>query len=252
MFALAILDCRPSSEDPTQPWRLLLARDRLGIKPLYTWQDGERLLFASEVRALLASGQVARKLSPAGLYTYLSFGSVQEPLTLVDGIYSLQPGSILLVQKTASGLEIRRESYWEPPVSGEDDPDPDEVQAWLAEAVGCHLESDVPLGAFLSGGIDSGSIVALGSRALATPLRTFNIAFDGWMGDEREAAILTSQRWKSDHQVRTILQEEIVEEIDQAIAAMDQPTVDGVNSWYISREARRAGLNGCPVRGGRR
>ena len=240
MFAFALYDqwVRPGANTG----RVFLARDRLGIKPLYLWHDQERLLFASEVRALLASGLVPRGLSAAGLYTFLALGSVQEPLTLVEDVYSLAPGSWLQVEIGAQGLEIQSGTYWRPPTGGETDPECTQVRQWLSDAVKSHLLSDVPLGAFLSGGLDSGAIVSLASAALDTPMRTFTLAFDDWQGDERDRAEATARRWRSDHQVRVISQDQVLADLPQAIAAMDQPTVDGINTWYVSREARRAGL----------
>jgi asparagine synthase (glutamine-hydrolysing) len=240
MFALALCDRRGRAAG--QAGRLLLARDRLGIKPLYLWHDGRRLAFASEVRALLASGLVPRTLSTAGLYTFLAFGSVQEPLTLVEGVTSLDPGSWLQAELEGGALTIESGTYWRPPRDGQRDPEPAQVRHWLADAVGSHLVSDVPLGAFLSGGLDSGAIVALGSEALNAPLRTFTLAFDAWPGDEREIAAQTARVWQSDHHVRVLAPGEVLAELPQAVAAMDQPTVDGINTWYVSREARRAGL----------
>jgi asparagine synthase (glutamine-hydrolysing) len=240
MFALALYDRRGRAVG--QAGRVLLARDRLGIKPLYLWHDGRRLAFASEVRALLASGLVRRTLSTAGLYTFLAFGSVQEPLTLVEGVVSLAPGSWLQVEVEGGALRVESGSYWRPPVDGQRDPEPGQVRHWLADAVGSHLASDVPLGAFLSGGLDSGAIVALGSEALKDPLQVFTLAFDGWPGDERDLAAQTARKWHSDHRVRVLAPGEVLAELPQAVAAMDQPTVDGINTWYVAREARRAGL----------
>jgi asparagine synthase (glutamine-hydrolysing) len=239
MFAFAIYDRGIGQETGS----LLLARDRLGIKPLYLWHDNQQLLFASEVRALLASGSIPRVLSAAGLYTYLAFGSVQEPLTMIDGVTSLPPGSWLHVAPGPDGLQIKSGEYWHPPaVDDRAHPEPDEVYRWLADAVSSHLISDVPLGAFLSGGLDSGAVVALGSEALGGPLCAFTLGFDGWAGDEREQAALTAQRWASHHQVRTLGSDDVLADLGEALAAMDQPTVDGINTWYVSREARRAGL----------
>lgn len=240
MFAFAIYDQRERPGVNTE--RVFLARDRLGIKPLYLWHDQERLLFASEVRALLASGAVPKVLSVAGLYTFLAFGSVQEPLTLVEDVYSLAPGSWLQIEIGAQDLEIQSGVYWRPPTRGKTDPGPSLVRHWLTDAVKSRLLSDVPLGAFLSGGLDSGAIVSLGSSTLNTPMRTFTLAFDNWPGDERDRAETTARRWHSDHQVRMISQDQVLADIPQAVSAMDQPTVDGINTWYVSREARQAGL----------
>lgn len=241
MFAFALYEA--SGGDEPGGGSLLLVRDRFGVKPLYLWHDGRRLLFASEVRALLGSGIVRRELSAAGLYTYLAFGSVQEPLTMVDGVVSLLPGSWLKVAPGREGLAIESGTYWRPPgVQDPDDPGPEEVYRSLSGAVACHMVSDVPLGAFLSGGLDSGAVVALGTEALGSPLSTLTLGFDGWADDERSLASLTAQRWASRHQVRVLGAGDVLADLPQALAAMDQPSIDGINTWYVSREARRAGL----------
>ena len=244
MYAFVIWDRRPPDGETSEArsGRLLLARDRLGIKPLYVWQGEGRLLFASEVRALLATGVVPKHLSLAGLNTYLLFGSVQEPLTMVSGVTSLPPASWLQLDMDGAEWQMTRGSYWQPPLDGERDPEPEQVRVWLADAVQSHLVSDAPLGAFLSGGLDSGTIVALGSQRQDQPMRAFTLAFDDWSHDEREDACRTAQRWQADHQVRVISQARVLAELPEAIAAMDQPTTDGINTWYVSREAREFGL----------
>ena len=235
MFAFAIFDQRDEARR-----RLLIARDRLGIKPLYLWQANGQLLFASEVRALLASGRVARRVSDAGLYSYLAFGSVQEPLTMVQDVVSLPPGTWLTCETVPEGLAVQRGAYWKPPVGGGVGAGPVEVRAWLADAIQSHLVSDVPLGAFLSGGLDSSCIVALASQA--QPMRTFTIGFDGWPGDERPLAALVARRSHTEHTERVVSEAEMLSDLPRALTAMDQPTIDGVNSWYVSREAKRSGL----------
>lgn len=244
MFAFAICDRRPFNGEQlvVDSERLFLARDRLGIKPLYYWRKGNQLLFASEVRALLASGEIPKFLSVDGLYTYLALGSVQEPLTMISGVNSLPPASWLQIDVGEERFEITQGIYWQPPPAENRHFSVEEIRAGLADAVSSHLVSDVPLGAFLSGGLDSGSIVALGSQALGLPMRTFTLAFDNWPADERDLANYTATRWKSEHQVRVINQQELLAEVPQAIASMDQPTVDGVNTWYVCREAKRSGL----------
>ena len=239
MFAFALYDTSPMKPYAS---RLILARDRLGIKPLYLWRSGTQLLFASEVRALLASGVIPKKLSIAGLYTYLAFGSVQEPLTLIEGVESISPGSYYQVDVGSIGLKPIIGIYWRPPIYGHNKPQPDQIRALLSDAVSSYLVSDVPLGVFLSGGVDSGAIVAFGSQALGKPMYTLNLGFDNWPGDERRLAMLTAERWQTNHQCRIITQDEVLTDIPKAIASMDQPTVDGINSWYVSREARRSGL----------
>lgn len=245
MFAFAVYDSRPGPDevgDDSVHARLFLARDRLGIKPLYYWQEENHLLFASELRALLSSGKISRRLSIEGLYTYLAFGSVQEPLTIISDVYSVPPASYLQIEVLDSQLMISQSRYWSPPDPGSTEPSSEEIRLWLSEATRAHLISDVPLGSFLSGGIDSGSIVALSSQILTEPLRTFTLAFDDWPMDERNLAEVTARRWQTAHSVRTVTQADIIDDLPHALASMDQPTVDGINSWYVSREAKRSGL----------
>jgi asparagine synthase (glutamine-hydrolysing) len=236
MFAFALWDSRTRT--------LLLARDRLGIKPLYYYRDGHSLAFASEVRALLASDFVPRRLSPPGLYSYLAYGSVQEPLTLVEGVYSLPPGHIMAVQNG----KIRIDRYWDlpkgtrPVTTKEVAEKRKHLRVSLEEAVKLHLVSDVPLGAFLSGGIDSGAMVGLMSQVTDKPVRTFTIGFREQRFDESALAEKTAQRWGTQHTCIEVSYDEVVRDLPQALAAMDQPTVDGINTWYVSRATKQAGV----------
>ena len=110
------------------------------------------------------------------------------------------------------------------------------------DSIGCHLISDVPLGAFLSSGLNSGTILALGSQILDAPMSSFTLAFDNWSDDERNQALLTANRWHSNHQTRVISAREVLNDLPIILNSMDQPTLDGLNSWYISREAKQVGL----------
>jgi asparagine synthase (glutamine-hydrolysing) len=245
MFAFAIWDRRLQIQDGKLcegDRRIFLARDRLGIKPLYVWDNGNQLLFASEVRALLASGKIQKSLSAGGLYTYLALGSVQEPLTMIEGVTSLQPASWMEIVSKDEKLEIKQERYWSPPPYMKGHHEHEEVKAWLVDAVSSHLVSDVPLGAFLSGGLDSGSIVAIGGQSSMNSSRTFTLAFDNWPYDERQLAELTAKHCEAYHTCRVISEQDVLTDISLAISSMDQPTVDGINTWFVSREARRSGL----------
>ena len=180
MFAFAIWD----SVERT----LFLARDRLGIKPLfYAELPGSRLLFASELKAILAHGGIARELDPEGLDQYLTFMYVPAPRTIVRGVRKLPPGHTLTVRD--GHCAIRR--YWELPRAapipkGRPFPvEASELRPWLEEAVRCRLISDVPLGAYLSGGLDSSLVVALMSLASDTPVNTFSVGFEEHGFDER-------------------------------------------------------------------
>jgi asparagine synthase (glutamine-hydrolysing) len=242
MFAVALVDLRQDGNE-----KLLLARDRLGIKPLYIWKSKNKLMFASEVRALLASEAIPRQICLAGVYSYLAFASVQEPLTTIEGIESLPAASWLEITLTGGILKRACGVYWRPPAPSGDSVDPFEVRRWLLEAVSSHLVSDVPLGAFLSGGLDSGAIVALGSQSpLFTSdsgLRAFTLGFDDWPLDERSYAELTAKRWQVHQQVKVIRPNDLLTNLSSALRDMDQPTSDGINSWFVSREAKRSGIS---------
>ena len=172
MFAFALWDARRR--------RLFLARDRAGIKPLvYAW-NGRRLLFASELKALLQDPDLARELDSEALRDYLTFLYIPSPKTIFRGIRKLPPASYLLLDADGGEPVIRR--YWQlefRPEAGRGEAEWIEgLRAQLADAVQSHLVSDVPIGAFLSGGVDSGSVVALMARAAQGPVRTFSIGFE--------------------------------------------------------------------------
>lgn len=222
---------------------LLLARDQLGVKPLYLWQDGGNLLFASEVRAVLASGFVPKTIDPDGLLSYLAYGSVQEPFTLVRGIRSLSAGHLL---EWSDGA-FRLERYWRlpppeavRPISAKEASG--ELASLLEEVVESQLIADVPLGAFLSGGIDSTAIAALMKKKARGPVRTFSIVFDEKTYDERRWSRLAADRIGSEHSEVLLTGEDVRASIDCAMDSYDQPSADGLNTWFVSRAARKAGL----------
>jgi asparagine synthase (glutamine-hydrolysing) len=239
MFAFAIWD------EPRQ--RLFVARDRLGIKPLYYFAGGGRLLFASEVRALLKSGLVPRRLSPTGFSNYLTFGSVYDPATLIEGVKSLLPGHYLVWE----GGHAEEVEYWDVGRARGEAPSPaeksqekilGELRELLLEAVSLRLVSDVPVGAFLSGGIDSSVLVGLLSRDAATRVNTFSIVFKEADYSEAPYSRSIARRFNTDHHETVLSQQDAFDAVPDAVAAMDQPTVDGINTYIVSREARRAGL----------
>jgi asparagine synthase (glutamine-hydrolysing) len=247
MFALAIYD-RPRR-------RLLLARDRLGIKPLYYARVNGRLVFASEVRALLASGLVARELSREGLESYLLFGSVSEPATLIEGVHSLPPGHALNVTvdpfpapasaaAAASAMSPESRPYWTLPVTtavnGKGNGAAHSLRELLEDSVDVHLISDEPLGVFLSGGVDSTAIAALASRARAG-VRCYTIAFREREFDESEVARRTARQLGVEHEELLVEPREMLDGLDAALGALDQPSVDGINTYCVSAAVRRAG-----------
>jgi asparagine synthase (glutamine-hydrolysing) len=239
MFAFALWDARRHS--------LFLARDPMGIKPLYYAQSGPYFLFSSEVRTLLGTGLVPRRLDRAGLLNYLTFGSAYDPLSLVEGIRSLSPGHSLSWE---NGV-LRESSYWEL-VDDEVDADStafaaDEKRAaahlkpLLEEAVRLQLVSDVPVGVFLSGGIDSSALVSILSRGGVTP-STFSIVFREAEFSEAEHSRTIAREFRTDHHEIMVSQQDVLGAIPDALRAMDLPTIDAVNTYFVSRETRAAGV----------
>ena len=258
MFAFAIHDRKQSTNGGSASGparfdgRLFLARDRIGIKPLYFYRSEDVFLFASEVRSLLSSGLVPRQLSLEGLVSYLGYGSVQEPLSMVDGVYSLSPGHRMTVSANgddrpgAGGpFHVAMDRYWDFPdqdheLDRRDADAPEQVEALLEEAVRLRLIADVPLGAFLSGGIDSGAVVGLMSRVEPVRAKTFTVTFDERQFSEARLAKLTAERFNTDHTEVRVTGSQVLAELPQALAAMDQPTVDGINTYFVSQAARSA------------
>ncbi|MEP7273044.1 MAG: asparagine synthase (glutamine-hydrolyzing) [Acidobacteriota bacterium] len=223
--------------------KLVLVRDRLGIKPLYYYFDGETFIFASELRALLASGLVPHDLSRTALESYLAYGSVEQPLTMLQGVYSVLPGHTL----TFRDGEIASESYWEissPPVEDSQSEGElnEEIAHLLAESVRLRLVSDVPVGAFLSGGIDSSSVVSLLRRATSGDIDSFSVCFREEEFSEREYAEQVARKFGTRHHTVMLTGDEVLASLGPALGAMDQPSVDGINSWVVSKAAADAGL----------
>ncbi len=227
-----------------QARQLTLVRDRLGIKPLYYFHDGETFLFASEIRALLATGLVPRKLSPAALDSFLAFGSVQQPLTIIENVYAVLPGHTL----TFKDGKIRSTPYWQLRADACPQPVNDErtlsaeIGELLREAVRLRLVSDVPVGVFLSGGIDSSAIVAMLHRAAEGRLKTFSVCFTEQEFSERAHAAQVAQAFETDHTEVLLTADDLLTRLPSALRAMDQPSVDGVNSYVVSEAAASAGL----------
>ncbi len=217
MFAFALWDAAQET--------LLFARDRLGIKPLYLCSvarpGGRRtLLFGSEVRALLTSNLFERELDPVALASYVWNGFV------IGG---------------DGRLPIPRR-YWRLPAAPSRPREKEELEDQLSTAVQMHLVSDVPLGIFLSGGIDSSAIAALAVRSGSTRIRTFNIGFDEAAYDESRHARAVARALDTEHHELRLTQETFGRELPDALASLDQPTVDGLNTYFVSRAVREAGL----------
>jgi asparagine synthase (glutamine-hydrolysing) len=239
MFALAVLDRRrgPGRE------RLLLARDPFGIKPLLYAPLPGGLVFGSEMKALLASGLVGRELDPVALRMLLTFGSVYQPRTLLRGVRMLPPAHRLILE----GDRHRIERYWSLGVDRRPGlralPYGQQVEALteaLEESVRLQMLSDVPLGAFLSGGIDSGLLVALMTRITGRPVRTYSVGFgpEGAAIDETADADRMARHLGAQHHTVRVTGEQVRDRLEHFVAALDQPSVDGLNAYFVSRAAR--------------
>ena len=249
MFAFAVLEL---DKNGTTARKVFLARDPLGIKPLYySWTDGA-LLFASEIRALLGSRCVSPDLSAEAISAYLLFGSVSEPVSLLEGVFSLPPGRFMRICPTRPADRQTAQSYWPTEIfsgtSRGKDPKPRaggtpaaRVRTLLEQAVASHLVADVPVGVFLSSGLDSTALAALASRAQAG-IHTFTVAFPDLKFSEAEIARRTAARLGTQHQELTISCEEMLARLDEAIGGFDQPSMDGINTYFVSWAARQAGL----------
>jgi asparagine synthase (glutamine-hydrolysing) len=295
---------------------LFLARDRLGIKPLYYYARTaqfrvpssefraktetqtssseigsskletrnsklETFLFASEVRTLLASGGVPRQLSKTAVESYLLFGSVSEPMTLIDGVFSLPPGYRMTINLPDAGSPVRPEAYWNIADAGrgksfefgvsssvsakskgqgakaqERGPEsqngrsssktthanaPQRVRQLLTDSVRKHLIADVPVGVFLSSGIDSTALAALASRE-AAGVHTFTVAFPEKEFSEAEIARRTAATLGTTHQELMLSGDEMLARLNEAVGALDQPSMDGINTYFVSWGAAQAGL----------
>lgn len=248
MFAFAIVEMPQGRTGRAA--RVFLARDRLGIKPLYYAIVDGVLLFASEVRALLASGSFAARLSAEAVPSYLLFGSVSEPMTCIEGVASLPPGHCLSVSGDAPIRSLEPKLYWNMAhelesvkrESRKRSASPSrQVRSLLEDAVRSHLVADVPVGLFLSSGLDSTAIAGLASRAQAG-IHTFTVAFPDSAFSEAQQARRTAERFGTDHREITLSDQEMLARLEEAIAAFDQPSMDGINTYFVSWAARQAGL----------
>jgi asparagine synthase (glutamine-hydrolysing) len=239
MFAFAIWDERRR--------RLVLARDQSGIKPLYIYKKDRLFLFASEVRALLATGIIPRHLDRAAVSSFLCFGSVQEPRTIIDGIEALVPNHYMTLD--FSGEHILSASYTIPslpvriPAELSYKQATSAVRDSLHEAVRLHLVSDVPVGIFLSGGIDSSAVVALVSLITSNPPKTYSVVFEADEGlSESAYSQLVAKKFGTDHTEIVLTESELVSLLPRALQATDQPTMDGINTYVVSQAVRSFGV----------
>jgi asparagine synthase (glutamine-hydrolysing) len=234
MFALAIWDA------PRR--RLVLGRDRLGQKPLVYRLGTGRITFASELKSLLAlpEKELPRRVDPLALDRYLTYGYVPHPSTILEGVYKLPPAHYAVWQE--GRLTLTR--YWEPDWNKEVDRDPgedvEELRSTLDDAVREQMVADVPLGAFLSGGVDSTIIVALMQRASTRPVQTFSIAFDDPAFDETRYAEMASKAIGTEHHT-FVIQPRAWETLPALARQFDEPFADSsaLPTWHVARETRK-------------
>jgi asparagine synthase (glutamine-hydrolysing) len=244
MFAFTLWDAEKKA--------LLLARDPYGIKPLYYSDDGWTFRFASQVKALLAGGNISRTQEPAGWVGFCLFGSVPEPFTTYQEIRALPAGATLWVDRAGAR---ETEQYFSVAETYRDAEGAsrqlrvDEQQLVVREAVldsvRHHLVADVPVGAFLSSGIDSGALVGLMREAGQQDIQTVTLAFEEFRGlreDEAPIAAEVARQFGTRHTERYITEREFHDDLPKILAAMDQPTIDGVNTWFVSKAAHELGL----------
>jgi asparagine synthase (glutamine-hydrolysing) len=227
--------------------RLLLARDALGIKPLYVARAtdpdaGWSVAFASELRALLASNLLGTlHLDPQAVASGVWNGFVVGPGTVVRGIDLLLPGR--LIEFDSAGKEIRGEDFWPIPDRAPDPTmDEDGLVAVLEEGLRLHLASDVPLAVFLSGGVDSSAMANLAQRAAQSPIHTFTLAFEEQELNEGPVAKRIASAIGTQHHEIVLTEAQFVENLEAALDSLDQPTFDGLNAYYMSQAIRAAGF----------
>jgi asparagine synthase (glutamine-hydrolysing) len=237
MFAFAIWDERSR--------RLFVARDPYGIKPLYFADDGNTFRCASTVKALLAGGAIPRTRDAAGVAGFLMFGSVPEPYTIVSGARSVEAGTSFFVdgrgrsepRRYYSIAQVFRNAREQQTIANLTTPEI-LLRERVTESIDHHLVSDVPIGVFLSAGIDSATITALATTRSGSPLQTITILFDAFRDrefNESTDAAAFARTIGAPHMTRTVTREEFVADLPKIFDAMDQPTIDGVNTWFISK-----------------
>ena len=248
MFAFAIWDSKQEE--------LLLCRDHFGIKPLYYSDDGKTFRFASLVKALMAGGHISSAVDPAALAGFCVLGSVPEPFTIYSSIRALPAGCTLLIKRDYVGgphqyfnvASVLQDAGAERKTGSEQ-----EIQAQvddaLRDSVRHHLVSDVSVGLFLSSGIDSGVLTGLAgelnSSSAGDSLQAITLGFKEFVGqsdDEIPLAKVISEHYATNHSVRYVGKDQFTADLPKILSAMDQPTIDGINTWFVGKAARELGM----------
>ncbi len=237
MFAFAIWD--------DQQKELFIARDRMGIKPLYYCFTNGVLAFSSEIRSLLESDLIPRKLDTNALIDYLRYQTVHAPDTIVKGVKMLMPGHFIQVKND----KVTVHPYWDiiknvsTSAAGKNYQEVcKDVNTLLTKAVERRLQADVPFGAFLSGGIDSSAIVGLMSKVSAEKIKTFSVTFDEHEFSEARYAQLIAKKFNTDHHEIKLKPADFIDQLPHALKAMDHPSGDGPNTYVVSKATKEAGI----------
>ncbi len=234
MFGFAIWD--------NNKQQLFCARDRFGIKPFYYYTDAEKFVFGSEIKAILKSGNIDNTLSDIALDSYFAYGYITSDLSIYKKVKKLQPAHYLLLSfKDKITIEIKK--YWEicfePNYLKTENQWKEEIEASLSEAVKLHMISDVPLGAFLSGGIDSSSVVALMAKHSTQPIKTFSIGFKEKEFNELRFAREVAKKYNCEYHEQ-IIEPESISLLPKLVSAYDEPFADSsaIPTYYVSKLAR--------------
>ncbi|WP_017729787.1 asparagine synthase (glutamine-hydrolyzing) [Nafulsella turpanensis] len=241
MFAFALYDRETKT--------VFIARDRLGIKPLYFYSGQGLLSFSSELRPLLQSGLVPKKAERRALVDYLRYQTVHAPDTIVEGVKMLMPGTFLRIGLTAGKPEWSIHRWWKAEaqqyqLNGTPAAEiHQEIRKRMYEAVECRLVADVPFGAFLSGGIDSSLVVGIMAEVSSRPVHTFNISFAEEQFSEARYARQIAEKFKTEHKEIKLSPADFLGLLPAALQAMDHPSGDGPNTYVVSKATKEVGIS---------
>ena len=236
MYTIAIWD--------KQDRELFIARDRLGVKPLYYFHDEKQFIFASEIRAILTIGKTNRRIDQTAIAEYFRYQSVGFPFSPVEGIRQVEAGTWMLVRD--GKIQIRK--YWDPAIKNYDfkftekKDVQNKVKELMLQSVRRRLVSDVPVGAFLSGGIDSSAVVGLMVEAGDASPNTFTVSFDESEYDESKYANIIAKKFNTRHTQVLMKPEVMLDELTNALDAMDTPSGDGINTYVVSKAIHKEGI----------
>ncbi|HET6243366.1 MAG: asparagine synthase (glutamine-hydrolyzing) [Bacteroidetes bacterium] len=237
MFAFSLWDSHEKE--------LFIARDRLGIKPLYYFKDEKKLIFSSEIRPLLNTGLIPLKLNRSGLIDYLRYQTVHAPFTIVENIFMLLPGHHITINEEDFSIK----KYWDIVEEALEEKIPfsyedvcKKTKQLLFESVERRLVADVPFGAFLSGGIDSSAVVGIMTEVSEQKVNTFNVSFDEQEFSEAKYAALIAKKFKTNHHEIKLSPSDFLKNLPLALSSLDHPSGDGPNTWIVSKVTKEAGI----------